>query len=152
MSTPTIPTSSEDSDENSRSNAPAKGSMQLLLVEDDQLICARLETVLAQAQFDVYAVSSARAAREMMKTVVFPIVIVDRMLQDGDGISLVRELRRCHVQHRVFLMLYSALDSEGDRRDGIAAGADEYLSKRATDAELLARLRAARALVQLRSK
>jgi two-component system OmpR family response regulator len=126
--------------------------MQVLLVEDDELICARLQTLLAPAQFDVQAVASARDAREMTRAVVFPIVIIDRMLGDSDGISLIGELRRSYEQHRVFLMLFSSLDSESDRRAGMAAGADDYVSKRATDDELLARLAAARAVVKLRSK
>lgn len=145
--------SSKDSDEKVRSaKGPAVGSMQVLLVDDDEVVCARLEALLAPAHFDVQAVSSARAAREMMSAVVFPIVIIDRMLGDSDGISLIGALRRCYAQHRVFLMMFSALDSEDERRAGIAAGADDYLSKRATDEELLARLAAARATVRLRSK
>lgn len=80
--------------------------MPVLLVEDDEIVCARLQTLLAPVQFHVQVVLSARDAREMMKAVVFPIVIIDRVLGDGDSISLIDELRRCYAQHRVFLMLF----------------------------------------------
>lgn len=153
MGTSTIPGSTRESDDNDRpASSSGLRSMQLLLVEDDEIVCARLEAVLARAQFDVQSVASAADAREMMNAVVFPIVIIDRLLGDGDGISLIGELRKCYAQHRVFLMLFSSLDSESERRAGIAAGADDYLSKRASDQELLARLAAARASVKLRSK
>lgn len=127
-------------------------SMPLLLVEDDDITRDRLEGLLTRARFDVYSVSSAREAREMMRALVFPLVVIDRILGDGDGISLIGELRRRYEPHRVFLMLFSALDSEEERRSGIAAGADDYLSKRSSDEELLGRLTAAKATVRLRSK
>lgn len=152
MGTLTIPTSSKDPDKSNDSNATVDGSMQLLLVEGDELICAGWKQCSQRQSSTSMRVSSAAAARAMMTTVVFPIVIVDRILADSDGISLIGELRRCYAQHRVFLMLYSALDSEEERRKGIAARADEYLSKRASDGELLARLTAAGAVVPLRSK
>ena len=55
---------------------------------------------------------------------MFPIVVIDRQLHDGVGIDLISELRDRYFKHRVFLMLYSALDSEDERRQGLAAGAD----------------------------
>lgn len=128
------------------------GSLQLLLVEDDELQRERLELLLSQANFDVVSVASVKEARIAMEALVFPVVIIDRKLGDGDGIELIGELRDQYSKHQVFLMLLSALDSDEDRRQGAQAGADDYLSKRTTDDELLARLRAARENIRLKSR
>jgi two-component system, OmpR family, response regulator len=127
-------------------------TLQLLLVEDDELQRKRLELLISTAKFDVVAVNSVQEARRAMDALVFPVVVIDRKLGDGDGIELISELRKRYTQHSVFLMLFSALDSDEDRRDGLQAGADAYLSKRASDDELLRCLAAARDKVRLRSK
>jgi two-component system OmpR family response regulator len=127
-------------------------SLPLLLVEDDPLQRERLELVLSQANFDVIGVASVREARSAMEALVFPIVIVDRNLEDGDGIALIGELRKRYAQHRVYLMLLSALDSDDERRKGVEVGADDYLSKKTSDTELLQYLKAARETVRMRSR
>jgi DNA-binding response OmpR family regulator len=127
-------------------------SLQLLLVEDDELQRERLEILITAAKFDVVAVASVAEARRAMEALVFPVVVIDRKLGDGDGIALISELRKRYNQHSVFLMLFSALDSPEDRREGLNAGADDYLSKRAPDDELIRCLTAAREKVVLRSK
>lgn len=124
----------------------------VLVVEDDPLTQARLELLIEAAGLAVVSVPSAEQARAALRAVFFPIVIVDRMLEDGDGITLCNEVRRQHLQSRVFLMVLSTLDSASDIAAGLAAGADEYLSKRAPDAELLAKLGAARRIICLPPK
>lgn len=141
-------------DGNTRAGAElaAANQFQVLVVEDDELVRERLELVLSQAGFDVYVATSATEARSAMEALVFPIVIIDRMLGDADGIALVGELRRKYAQHRVYLILFSALDSEEERREGLKAGADDYLSKRAPEQQLLERLDAARRMVRLQAR
>ena len=85
-----------------------------------------------------------------MSAVYFPILIVDRMLGDGDGIDLCREYRTRHPQSGVYIMMLSALDSAADIDAGMVAGADDYVSKRASDAQLIERLRRAAAAMKLR--
>lgn len=128
------------------------GTLPLLLVEDDELQRERLELALSQANFDVTGVGSVREARAAMEALVFPVVIIDRKLGDGDGISLISELRKQYAQHRVYLMLLSALDSAEERQKGMEAGADDYLSKKTSDGDLLAHLKSARDTVRMRSR
>jgi len=115
----------------------------VLLVEDDPLARERLELLIAAAGFGVFSVASCKEARDAAAAVVFPIMVIDRMLGDGDGIELIADLRRQCSPNRVFMMLLSALDTEADIAGGLAAGADDYLSKRGSDENLLDRLRAA---------
>jgi len=130
----------------------ATDSPCVLVVEDDPLTQARLELLIEATGLAVVSVPSAEQARAALRAVFFPIVIVDRMLEDGDGIALCDEVRRQRLQSRVFLIVLSALDSATDMAAGLAAGADEYLSKRATDDELLAKLGTARRIVSLPPK
>ena len=112
----------------------------VLVVEDDELTQARLEVLIEAAGLAAVSVPSAEKARAALAAVFFPIVIVDRMLEDGDGISLCGEVRRQHANSRVYLILLSALDSAQDVAAGLAAGADAYVSKRSSDEEFLAKL------------
>lgn len=121
----------------------------VLLVEDDPLARERLELLITAAGFGVFSVASCKEARDAVQAVVFPIMIIDRMLGDGDGIELIAELRLRCFPNRVFMILLSALDTAEDIAGGLAAGADEYLSKRGSDEELLGRLRAAIRVVKL---
>jgi two-component system, OmpR family, response regulator len=124
----------------------------VLIVEDDPLIQLRLETLLESAGYSVTCVCSAQQAREAIAVVFFPIVIIDRTLADDDGITLCKDLRIGDRPSRVFVLVLSARDSQLDIGQGMRAGADAYLSKRTSDAELLAYLDAAFTVARFSSK
>jgi DNA-binding response OmpR family regulator len=115
----------------------------VLVIEDDELAQARLELLIEAVGLAAVSVPSAEKARAALAAVFFPIVILDRMLEDGDGISLCKEVRRQQSTSRVYLILLSALDSAHDVAMGLAAGADAYLSKRSSDDEFIASLKTA---------
>jgi DNA-binding response OmpR family regulator len=124
-------------------------STNVLLVEDDLLICERLELLFDAAGLGCVGVHSAAEARRALQTLFFPIVVIDRVLPDGDGIELCKEVRRLSRDGRAYLMLFSLLDTTDDLAQGLAAGADDYLSKRASHAELLERVKVASRYVRL---
>jgi DNA-binding response OmpR family regulator len=113
----------------------------VLLIEDDELTRARLEALIEAAGYGVFSASCALEARQALNVITFPMVIVDRMLPDADGVLLCKEIRKLSEPNRIFLMLLSARDSPEDVSAGLAAGADDYLSKRSGDDQLLDRLR-----------
>lgn len=123
----------------------------VLLVEDDELARERLELLITAAGFDVVSVGSCKEAREAVAALVFPIMVIDRMLGDGDGIELIAELREHCAPNRIFMMLLSAMDRADDIASGLAAGADDYLSKYGSDEDLLQSLRAAIRIVKFQS-
>ena len=123
----------------------------VLLVEDDALARERLALLITTAGFDVFSVASCREAREAVAALVFPIMVIDRMLGDGDGIELIAELRAHCAPNRIYMMLLSALDTADDIAGGLAAGADDYVSKHGSDEELLQRLHAAISVVKFQS-
>jgi DNA-binding response OmpR family regulator len=141
-----------DTSETTRARSLAYGEISVLVVEDDELARAHIEAVINSGGFDAVGVTSAAEARLAMETVVFPIVVIDRRLGDEDGITLIQELRDRYKTHRVYLMLLTAMDSAEERARGLAAGADDYLSKKASATEILAHISAAREHVRLRKR
>jgi DNA-binding response OmpR family regulator len=132
-----------------RSGNASEANRCVLVVEDDPLTQERLETMIERAGYSVTSVSSMQQAREATAAIFFPIVIIDRLLGDGDGIALCSDLRKRVSQSRAFLLVFSVLDSPQQIAEGMRAGADAYLSKRTSDAELLIYLDAATRISKL---
>ncbi|MDE2182221.1 MAG: response regulator transcription factor [Alphaproteobacteria bacterium] len=114
--------------------------MRLLLVEDNarlsELVCRALEA-------DGFAVDRAAtllAAEEFLDAAKYDLILLDLGLPDGDGLALVRTLRRRSVA--VPIMVMTARDGLDDRIAGLDLGADDYLVKPFATAELAARCRA----------
>jgi CheY-like chemotaxis protein len=127
-------------------------SLDVLIIDDDELTSARLEILVEACGHGALSVASVEEAQHAMRAVYFPILIVDRMLGDGDGIDLCREYRARHPQNGVYIIILSALDSAADVNAGLIAGADDYVSKRSTDPQLIQRLRKAAAAMKLTPK
>jgi len=137
---------------NSQPSAAATSSLDVLIIDDDELTSARLEILVEACGHGALTVASVDEAQQAMKAIYFPILIVDRMLGDGDGIDLCREYRTRHPQNGVYIIILSALDSAADVNAGMIAGADDYVSKRSTDPQLIQRLRKAAAAMKLTPK
>ncbi|QVK22000.1 response regulator transcription factor [Shewanella dokdonensis] len=82
-----------------------------------------------------------RFAREALRSFPYEVVILDRMLPDGDGVELIRFCQQQGLLNR-FLVL-SAMDQLNDKLTGLNLGADDYVTKPFEPQELLARIRAA---------
>ncbi len=117
--------------------------LAVLIVEDDEATRSRLELLIESAGHGALSVSTAAEAREALSAVFFPIVILDRILEHTDGLDLCRELRSIRAHDRMYIIMLSVRDSQEDIAAGLHAGADEYISKRVSDRELLERLRKA---------
>ena len=129
-----------------RTEAPVP---RLLLVDDDELVLAHLEALLNGAGFEVTTAGGGEAALEALQKEFTPIVIVDRNMPGMDGLALCRSIRERSYPGYVYLMLLTAQATEEDILGGLEAGADDYLSKRASSAQLVARLRTARRILSL---
>jgi DNA-binding response OmpR family regulator len=114
--------------------------MRLLIVEDEARIAELLEGALAKAGFAVDKASSCADAREALSLNAYDIAVLDLGLPDGDGRSLLDEIRSCGNQ--VPILVLTARDAVEDRVAGLDAGADDYLVKPFAMAELIARAKA----------
>ncbi|AXM96639.1 response regulator transcription factor [Pseudomonas plecoglossicida] len=109
----------------------------LLLAEDDQRLRQDLQRHFSNRGFLVHACASGTQALSALQQDRFDLVLLDIMLPGIDGLSLLDELRR---QQAVPVMLMSALGAEQDRISGFTRGADDYLPKPFSLAELNARV------------
>lgn len=114
--------------------------MKLLVIEDDRTTADFILHSLQQEGHVVDHVANGRDAVWQAMNGAYDVLIVDRMLPDLDGLSLVKTLRAAKVTTPViFLTTVGGVD---DRIEGLNAGADDYLIKPFAFGELSARLQA----------
>lgn len=111
----------------------------LLIVDDDNEICALLSKFLAQYGYRVSVATNGGAMMQTLASAKIDLVVLDIMLPGKDGLALCRELR---TGSRVPIIMLTAIDGEADRIVGLEIGADDYLTKPFGPRELLARIRA----------
>lgn len=114
--------------------------MRILLVEDESEMADLLRSALARHSIVVDHAPSLEIAREASLSHTHDAVLLDRKLPDGEGLSLIPELRRQNPALPIIVL--SALGSLDNRVNGLDEGADDYLAKPFSVDELLARLRA----------
>jgi two-component system copper resistance phosphate regulon response regulator CusR len=113
---------------------------RVLVVEDEQKTRESLAEGLRLETWTVATADTGNAAIGELEGAAFDLVVLDRMLPDGDGLSVLRHLRERGV-HTPVLML-TARGALDDRVAGLEGGADDYLAKPFAFAELVARCRA----------
>jgi two-component system response regulator QseB len=114
--------------------------MRVLLVEDDVMIGASLQQGLRDDGYAVDWVKDGRAAEVALADSAHQLVLLDLGLPHKDGLTLLRALRK--RGSRVPVLVLTARDAIEDRVQGLDAGADDYLVKPFSLAELAARMRA----------
>lgn len=112
----------------------------ILLVEDDQTIQMALEFALAHAGYEVSSASDGDAALEVVSACEPDLILLDVLLPKRTGFEVARELRAAGKTTPIIML--TALDQESDKIAGLDAGADDYVTKPFSTAELLARVRA----------
>jgi DNA-binding response OmpR family regulator len=112
---------------------------KLLLVDDDQELCALLAEFLATEGFDVSMVHDGQAALDTTKNQSFDVIVLDVMLPIYTGFEVLRKLRD-YCQSPVLML--TAKGEDVDRIVGLEMGADDYLPKPCNPRELVARIRA----------
>jgi len=112
----------------------------LLIVEDESRLLRDMARGLEAEGYAVLVAAGVAAARRHLDRAAVAAVLLDRVLREGEGLALLRELREGRPWFPVILV--TARDAVADRVAGLDAGADDYLVKPFALAELLARLRA----------
>ena len=115
--------------------------MRVLLVEDDMALSDAVCSYLRAKSFVVDAVAGLQQASAALHAAQYAAVLLDLHLGDGDGLSLLPQVRT--LKDRPIVIVLTARDQVTDRIRGLDAGADDYLIKPYDPGELLARLRAA---------
>ncbi|MFQ3609935.1 MAG: response regulator transcription factor [Fimbriimonadales bacterium] len=119
-------------------NAEAPRPARVLLVEDDPVLSETLQYNLQRERFDVVIAENAEDALQAFNRHQPDIVILDVMLPARSGFELCRIIR----QHSTVPILFlTARTAEEDRVRGFELGADDYIVKPFSTAELIARIR-----------
>ncbi|WP_425965294.1 response regulator [Rhizobium nepotum] len=116
--------------------------MRVLIVEDEAEFANTLRIALERERFVVDQADRISMAQEAAMSGSYDLVLLDRTLPDGDGLSLVPLLRETHPGLPVIVL--SARGEVVDRIVGLDRGADDYLIKPFDTDEMFARIRAVR--------
>ncbi len=119
----------------------------ILILEDEDNIRGFIAINIRRKGYTPLEAGSVSAAREIMRKENVGIAIVDVMLPDGDGIEFSRELREQNAD--IGIIILTAKSRENDKISGLSAGADDYITKPFSTAELNARIDALNRRVEL---
>lgn len=114
--------------------------MRILFVEDDAALCAALKIHLEKSGYTVDICQNGNDALFYALQNVYDVMLLDRMLPELDGLTLLQTIRSKGIQTPVIMA--TAMDTVSDRILGLDCGADDYLVKPFDVQELLARIRA----------
>lgn len=114
--------------------------MKILIVEDDHKLADFLMRGLNSEGYSTDRVSSIKEALSYIRQHRPNLIILDRLLDDGDGLQVCRDIRHLKIPCKILML--SALSDVDDRVLGLRTGADDYLGKPFHFEELLARIEA----------
>ncbi len=112
---------------------------RILYVEDEPAIAEPMTAALERAGFETLTAGTLRRALELDERLSPDLLLLDLSLPDGDGRDLCREVRR---RRDVPIIMLTARGTETDRIVGLEVGADDYVVKPFSAAEVVARIRA----------
>lgn len=113
--------------------------MRILLIEDDETLCATIPFQLRQEGFSVDVAMNGEDGLHFAREQLHDLILLDRMLPGLDGMEILNILRRESIDTPVILL--TALGQLHDRTFGLNSGADDYIVKPFAFEELLARIR-----------
>jgi len=122
--------------------------LRILIADDSALQREILQQALSRAPHTVHVASNGQEAIEIFGRVRPDMVITDGMMPDPSGLELCRQMRGALPSYTYIIMLTSNTDKENVVR-GLAAGADDYLTKPFRAEELLARVEVGRRWLEL---
>lgn len=121
----------------------------ILVVEDNHLLRHVLCNMLTEEGHAVTGVADGLAALEHLREQTCQIVLTDWVMPGMDGLALCQAIRALPRECYTYIILLTAQESKDDLITGLESGADEYLVKPVNEAELRARLKIARRILDL---
>jgi len=115
--------------------------MRILIVEDEIHLAEALTHILRKQNYTVDAVNDGRSGLDNALSDIYDLILLDIMLPEMDGISVLQNIRKEGLSTPVILL--TAKGEISDKVKGLDCGADDYLAKPFATEELLARIRAA---------
>ena len=119
---------------------PDGSPLRILAVDDEQMLTDLLAMALRMEGWEVRTAASGLEALQVAKEFEPDALVLDIMMPDLDGMSVLRRLRESG--NLVPVLFLTAKDAVGDRISGLTAGGDDYVTKPFSLEEVIARLRA----------
>ncbi|MDQ1499134.1 MAG: hypothetical protein QOI86_2474, partial [Actinomycetota bacterium] len=129
-------------------DAPTADGRLVLVVDDEPMLRNLLSRLLRMEGYTVIEAEDGQAALELVDSRSPDLVLLDVMLPARDGLDVLGDLRRTS---EVPVILVSALGEEADRVLGLKMGADDYVVKPFSAAELSARIESVLRRAQMRA-
>ena len=116
--------------------------MNILIIEDESQIRNDIVNFLRQQNYTVEFAEDYNSADEKLSLYNYDCAIVDIMLPDGSGLDLIKKLKKNNINMEMGIIVVSARDATEEKIIGLECGADDYLAKPFSLAELNARINA----------
>lgn len=120
----------------------SKNNPTILVIEDEASIREMLQFSLSRAGFAVLEAADARAAQDIIATVLPDLVLLDWMLPGVSGVDLAKKLRQVARTRELPIIMLTARGEDESKVTGLEAGADDYMTKPFSTQELVARIKA----------
>ncbi|HEX7154748.1 MAG TPA: diguanylate cyclase [Thermoanaerobaculia bacterium] len=127
-------------------------SFKVAIVDDDAAIRRLVRFHLKKAEFDMFECTTGAEARDRLWNETWDLAILDRRLPDLDGVVLCAELKSNPDFRTRYVIMLTGEDEQADKVEGLELGADDYITKPFQSAELLARIRAGKRIVDLQKE
>jgi two-component system, OmpR family, phosphate regulon response regulator PhoB len=114
---------------------------KVMLVEDEDAVRLLLRLTLELGSVDIVEAADGETALERCRVEPPDVVFLDWMLPDRSGIDVCRAIRAEPTTRDTTIIMLTARSAEKDRRAGLAAGADDYISKPFSPETLLEKMR-----------
>ena len=113
--------------------------MKILVVDDETLIRTVIKEYCSNNNYEVFEASSGKEALELLLKNKYDLMILDIMMPEMDGFSMLKELPK---ERRIPTIVLSARREEYDKLAGFDLGIDDYVTKPFSPKELMARIKA----------
>lgn len=114
----------------------------IYLLEDDDNIRKLVSYAVSKEGYDIKGFSHPKEFWNEMNNVLPKLVLLDIMLPDEDGLSILKKLQTTTQTHNIPVIMLTAKGSEFDKVTGLDMGADDYISKPFGMTELISRIKA----------
>jgi two-component system cell cycle response regulator len=131
---------------------PDSKPFQVVIVDDDPAIRRLVSLFLKRSGYETVEFGMGEEAREQLPKFTWDLAILDRRLPDMDGVELCRQLKSEPDLRNRYIIMLTGEDDQEDKVQGLDLGADDYITKPFQYPELMARIRAAKRIVDLQKE
>jgi EAL domain-containing protein (putative c-di-GMP-specific phosphodiesterase class I)/DNA-binding NarL/FixJ family response regulator len=110
---------------------------KILVIEDEESVRENLLELLEAEDFETIAAANGRIGVELARSLVPDLILCDMMMPELDGFGVLNTLRQDYITATIPFIFLTAKSAKSDFRQGMDLGADDYLTKPFTRAELL---------------